>query len=214
MNFPFTSEQFFEVFIRYNTAVWPMQLVFYSLALSTVYTACNKSKRSSKIASGILSFYWIWMGLVYHILFFSTINPIAKLFGIFFVMQGLFFLFEGVIRNRLQFSFESTLRKILGLCFMFFGTVIYPILGYFLGHVYPSSPTFGLPCPTTIFTFGLLLLTKPSRYIVFIPFIWSIIGFTAALKLEVYEDISLLIAGVISSVVIFHSKKKFIPIHV
>jgi len=75
----------------------------------------------------------------------------------------------------------------------------YPLLGYFLGHIYPASPCFGVaPCPTTIFTFGLLLLTvkRVPKYLLIIPLIWSFIGFTAALKLGIKEDIGLLIAGV------------------
>jgi hypothetical protein len=38
-----------------------------------------------------------------------------------------------------------------------FALVLYPVIGYTFGHIYPSSPTFGLPCPTTIFTFGIFL---------------------------------------------------------
>ncbi|WP_373551173.1 DUF6064 family protein [Haliscomenobacter sp.] len=75
--------------------------------------------------------------------------------------------------------------------------IVYPILGYFLGHVYPSSPTFGLPCPTTVFTFGLLLLNgkKCPLAILIIPFTWSIIGFMAAFQFGIVEDTGLLVAG-------------------
>jgi hypothetical protein len=77
--------------------------------------------------------------------------------------------------------------------------MIYPTLGYFLGHIYPKSPTFGLPCPTTIFTFGLLLWTdvKLPKTILIIPFLWSLVGFTAALTLGILEDTGLLVSGVL-----------------
>ncbi|WP_414541485.1 DUF6064 family protein [Nostoc sp. CCY0012] len=29
---------------------------------------------------------------------------------------------------------------------------MYPLIGYALGRIFPTSPTFGVPCPTTIFT--------------------------------------------------------------
>lgn len=43
-----------------------------------------------------------------------------------------------------------------------------PSLGVAIGHTYPAQPTFGLPCPTTIFTFGLLLWVRP-------PVPWSLL---------------------------------------
>jgi hypothetical protein len=88
--------------------------------------------------------------------------------------------------------------------------VIYPILGYLFGHVYPKNPTFGLPCPTTIFTFGLLLWTDKivPKYVLVIPSIWSLIGFVAALFLGIKEDYGLLIAGVLGSILILIRDRK------
>jgi hypothetical protein len=84
------------------------------------------------------------------------------------------------------------------------------VLGHLFGHIYPKSPTFGLPCPTTIFTFGLLLWTdkKIPKYVLVIPFLWSIVGFSAAVNLKVYEDFGLLVAGIIGTVLILLSERK------
>jgi Family of unknown function (DUF6064) len=63
-----------------------------------------------------------------------------------------------------------------------------------------SSPTFGLPCPTTIFTLGMLLwLDKtPPLYLLIIPLLWSLIGTVAALKLGIREDVGLLVSGALT----------------
>jgi hypothetical protein len=92
-----------------------------------------------------------------------------------------------------------------------FSLIIYPLLGYLLGHIYPSSPTFGLPCPTTIFTFGMLLLNqkKCPIWILIIPLIWSIIGFTAVFQFRVLEDSGLLIAGLLSFFLLIYRNKNF-----
>ncbi|HIH96477.1 MAG TPA: hypothetical protein HA348_03170 [Thermoplasmata archaeon] len=89
--------------------------------------------------------------------------------------------------------------------------VIYPVLGCLLGHGYPQSPCFGVaPCPTTIFTFGLLLLSdkKFPKYILLIPLIWSIIGFNAAISLSILEDIGLLIVGLLGTFMILYRDRK------
>jgi len=84
------------------------------------------------------------------------------------------------------------------------------VLGYNLGHVYPYSPTFGLPCPTTIFTFGILLFTneKMPVHLLIIPLLWSVIGFTAAINLIIYEDTGLLIAGLTTFTLLLISNRK------
>jgi hypothetical protein len=90
---------------------------------------------------------------------------------------------------------------------MLSGPVIYPLLGYFLGHVYPSSPTFGLPCPTTIFTIGTLLLAgKTPRAVFIIPLLWSVIGFKAAISLGAEEDTFLLLSGAIGAAFLLKNK--------
>ncbi len=198
MKLPFTPEQFFGVFEQYNEAVWPAQVAIYIAAAIAFYLMLKPGKYSNKVISGVLALFWLWMGVVYHWSFFSSINSAARLFGALFVLQGLIFIFEGIIRNNLAFSFSKDWRSAVGIVLILFGPIIYPIMGHFLGHTYPNSPTFGLPCPTTIFTIGALLLAnRPPRYVAVIPLLWSAIGFLAAISLGVKEDVSLLIAGLI-----------------
>jgi len=153
--------------------------------------------KSDKIVALILSLFWLWMGIVYHLIFFTTINKAAYIFGAIFIIQGILFLFAGIFKNEFSFEFHPDKYGISGILLIVYALIIYPVLGYFLGHIYPSSPTFGLPCPTTIFTFGVLLLSdkKIPTYILAIPLIWSIIGFTAAFKFGVVEDTGLIIAA-------------------
>jgi hypothetical protein len=127
------------------------------------------------------------MGIVYHIIFFSAINKAAYIFGGFFIIQGIMFAGCGLIRKKLSFEYTKS-RQIMWnstycLCVDYLSGA-----GTFLGHTYPYSPTFGLPCPTTIFTFGILLFTnkKMPPHLLIIPLLWSIIGFTAALSLTIY----------------------------
>ena len=81
------------------------------------------------------------------------------------------------------------------------GLIVYPILSVLAGHHYPALPTFGLPCPTTIYTLGLLLwFERLPRSAAVIPAFWAVIGTFAALQLGVPEDF-LLIASLLGSAV-------------
>ncbi len=197
MKTPFTVDQFLGVFRKYNLGVFPMQISLYLLAVVVIYLTVKPSTRSDKIISGILAFFWLWMGIVYHLHYFTEINNAAYLFGAFFVMQGFLFLIFGIFQYKLSFCFKVNRYGITGISLVIFALFVYPIMGYFLGHIYPDSPTFGLPCPTTIFTFGLLLLTV-KRFppgLLIIPCLWSVIGFMAAFQFGIVEDTSLLLFG-------------------
>jgi hypothetical protein len=210
MKTPFTAEQFFEVFRNYNESVFPLQLLFYLGSAFIIIETLKPTAKSNKIISGILGIFWLWMGVVYHLIYFSSINKAAYMFGALFILQGILFIAFGVLSNKLSFKFQSGVYSITGLILMAFALVVYPILGYVLGHRYPSSPSFGLPCPTTIFTFGVLLLTdkKIPATILPIPLIWSLIGFTAAFQFGVLEDLGLLIAGLLTTSMLFIRNRK------
>lgn len=208
MNLPFTVEQFLQVFANYNTAVWPLQVVLGLLALIVIYFAVKRSLFTDKVVPFVLSFLWIWMGWVYHITFFSVINPAAVGFGAIFIFQGLLFLLTAW---KGQVSYQATwgLRQSIGSLLIGYGLIIYPLLGHSFGHVYPNSPTFGAPCPTTIFTFGVMLWsTGLPKYLLIIPALWSVIGFTAALTLGITEDIGLLVAGVVGTTTLLVAKQQ------
>lgn len=66
------------------------------------------------------------------------------------------------------------------------------------------------PCPTTIFTFGLLLwaATPVPAYLIIIPLIWAFIGMSAAVNLQVPQDYGLVAAGVIGTVLIVIENRK------
>lgn len=211
MELPFTPEQFLNVFVRYNLAVFPAQVVWYLLAGMAVYLTIKQPSWADKAINLILALLWLWMGLVYQLGFFSTINKAAYVFGGLFLLHGGLLLWKGVFQGQLTYRLKRDSAGAAGILLIAFALVGYPLTGHFLGRVYPANPTFGLPCPTTIFTFGMFLLADrkvPLLYIG-IPLIWSVIGFTAALSLGIHEDISLLVAALLAVGLILRKNIRF-----
>lgn len=211
MEIPFTVEQFFEVFKTYNTAIWPAQVLAYVLGVAALAPAIRGGEAPARIVAGILASFWLWMGIFYHMPYFRVINPAAWIFGIFCILQGLLFLLVGTIFGRLGFRFNFKPLPIIGACFILYAMVVYPLLGVGFGHSYPRAPMFGVaPCPTTIFTFGILLWTTKSVpvYLLVIPLLWSIVGMSAAVSLHVPQDYGLLVAGVLGTVLVLIQNRK------
>jgi len=210
MNLPFSTEQFLAVFEAYNQSVWPSQVGLNFLALVGLYLANRPLSSSGRAISAILAFLWLWIGIVYHFFFFTAINPAAYVFAVLNILQAFLFLEFGLRRRQLEFEFQQDVYGYIGALLILYALLVYPILGSFLGHAYPKSPTFGLPCPTTIYTFGLLLWTRTRTpvWVLLIPLIWSFIGFSAAITMGIQEDIGLLVAGICGTVLILMRNKK------
>lgn len=210
MNVPFTPEEFLAVIAEYNAGVWPMQVVFYVLAAFMLYWGFRSGRSSDRLLSGALALLWGWMGVAYHWLYFSAINPAAWVFGAFFMLQAAAFVAAGVVGARLRFRFRTDGFGITGAIFVAYALLLYPLFGAMAGHAYPDGPTFGLPCPTTIATFGLLLwATRPvPLWVLPVPLVWSLIGTSAAFQFGVTEDYGLLVAGVVGTIMVWVKNRR------
>ena len=213
---PFTIDQFLQVFETYNQSVWPAQLIAYLFGASLLLLVLKTRGRADKYINWILGLFWIWMGVVYHILFFTEINPAAYIFGILFVIQGLAFVFLKWIGVEFRYAFRKDAFGVIGGLLILYAMIVYPLLGYSLGHIYPQAPIFGVaPCPTTIFTFGVLLWTKDKvpYWLLIIPGLWSVIGFSAAFQLTIYEDMGLVVAGISGVALLLYRNRRLRTSH-
>ncbi len=195
---PFTIAQFFAVFADYNTAIWPLQIVAYGLGGLAVIALWLKGPLAKQVIYSVLAIMWALNGVGYHFLFFAEINPAANTFAAFFLLQSILFATSVVIPNDLRFEIRPTFRSFAALLIIVYALLFYEILGHWADHGLMLGPLFGVaPCPTTIFTIGMLLLAR-GMWVVWlsiIPILWSLIGLAAAFQLGVPEDLALPIAG-------------------
>ena len=86
---PFSKDEFFGVFATYNPAIFRRGYLP-SLGLLVVAILLRRPDRhGAVVVSFVLSLMWIWTGIAYHWLYFAAINPLAQVFAVLFVAQGL-----------------------------------------------------------------------------------------------------------------------------
>ncbi len=212
MNLTLSLAALLATFETYNLAIWPMQVLAYVLGLAALFFAVRPRRYSSRIVSGALCFLWLWTAIVFFPFYFGPVYTPAYGFGLLFLIQGLVFL-ASVVKPRISFGFHGSVYSVVGLLFVAYAMVGYPVFGYFLGHVFPQSPPFGLtPCPTTIYTFGLFLLTdkKVPRLFLVIPLLWAL-GGVLPVSVGILEDLGLITSGVLGTAMILHRDKKKQP---
>jgi len=207
----FSPEEFMIVLESYNLTIWPFQIFAYLLIIVSLYFSFKSTTYASKIVLSILSFLWLFNGIVFSYIFWSPSHIFGYIFGICCIIQGILFL-HSLKKGDIKIGNSNRVFTIIGVLFVIYAAIIYQIFGYYLGHIYPKFFPVGLvPCPTTIFTFGLFLIINniPMKYYV-IPFVISLGGFLAAYN-GIYEDVGLIISGIIGTILLirkdFQSKK-------
>ncbi len=197
MSLPFSTAEFFAVFGAYNEAVWPAQWFLSAAGLLALGGVLVRRDFGARFAYALLGALWVWMALAYHLAQFAAINPAARLFAAGFTLGGALFVWRAARPPAPRLELGASLRGVVGLCLAVFGLAVYPLLNPLLGHHYPAAPGFGLPCPTTIFTLGILSFARPhpERYLLVVPVVWAAIGSTAAFTLGVPQDYVLVLAG-------------------
>jgi hypothetical protein len=208
MNELFPLELFTGVFEKYNLAIWPMQVVAYILGIVSLFLVIKRTKYSNRINAAILSFLWLWIGIVFFLLYFAPIFSPHYVFGGLFIIQGILFL-ASVIKPRISFGCKRDVYSVVGILFIAYAMIGYPAVGYLLCH--RQSAPFGVfPCPTTVFTFGLLLLVdkKVPKLFLVIPPLWALMGGFPPVFVGIFEDIGLIVAGLLGTAMILYRDTK------
>lgn len=201
-NVPYSLEQYLALLRTMNQALWPAFFVAYTLGLAAVILAWLPRPWASRAVAGILALFWLAGGLVYQLAYLTKLFPAAYVFTGLFVLQALLLAWEGVVRGRLEFAPRKDGFMVMGGLALLLALVGHPLLSAYLGHPWPLMALLGLtPCPTVIFTLGMLLWTKGRlpKHLLAVPVLWSFLGFILAVELGLREDVVLLVAGLASA---------------
>jgi hypothetical protein len=194
MRLPFTESEFLDLFAAYNAAVWPVVFALW-VATCAFVIQLARGRASTGALCALAAVHWLWSGLVYHAIFFTRINTAAWLFALLFLAQAFAFVVYAIRHPRATFTRAPTLRPAAAAVFLIY-SLLYPALVAIAGHPFPRGPAFAVPCPTTLFTAGILLAaTAPPWWLVVVPVVWSLIAGTAALSLGITPDLMLFAAA-------------------
>lgn len=204
MSVPTGAPDITGVFVSYNQAVSPAQIGLLALAIALIALARRGTLLSTRFLYAGLATLWAWCAIVFALTFMAPVMPVAFYFGFAYLLQGGAFTAMIVRARGGAAAPPSQARMWTGWAMIAYALGIYPVLGAALGHGYPAGPTFGAPCPLTIYTFGVLLLATEATpaWLVVIPAAWSIVGSFAIVRWGVLEDIALPIAGITGTVLL------------
>lgn len=198
---PFSLDMLLDYFAVYNQRIWPLQWVGYALGLLALLPLLRAGRGRNRVATAVLTALWLWVSLVFWL---GAASQMAILYGpvALFAVQGALFL-HALARDRIAYGEAGRVPTAIGLIFVAYALVGYPLVGLLAGHQYPNmawSPLF--PCPAIVLTFGVLLFARRVPWhLVVIPTLWALSGILW-FYLGMVEDAGLVLAGVVGAIML------------
>lgn len=199
-----SAETFWTRVGTYNEMMWPVQILLTVVAAFLIYRVfARPGARTDTWVKAFLSFAFAWNGVVFFLIFVR--NPISTFTGApLFVVVAILFAVD-IFAQKTRFRLPTGKWK-RGLTFFWILLVlIYPLLGWPLGHIYPQTLLPLFPCPLTVFAIALVAAAAPDvdRKVFGLLLPWALMGLPKCFgALDCYEDCILFASGVYGLVVL------------
>jgi hypothetical protein len=191
-------ETWLSVYASYNSAFFPVHILFYVIALGAfIFALIRPGTAANIILKSILAILWAWTSVLFFILHYAPENNAGYTFGVVFLILTIMFITDIFLKKLYFDPGHNKNYTYVGIGFAAWAAVAYPILSLALGRGWSAMAMFPImPGPLVIFTSGVLLLTLKESHTWFfgIPFIWALIqGIGAPTYWGLYEDYSIVL---------------------
>jgi hypothetical protein len=190
----------------YNEATWPIQIVMIIAAAFLTYRVFARPSAQTDVwMKAFLSFAFAWDGVV-----FFLRNPISMFTGApLFIIVAILFVVD-IFAKKTAFRLpDKRWNKGLTILWILLA-LLYPVIGWPLGHTYPQTLLPVFPCPLTVFALALVAAAAPrvDRKVFAFLLPWALMGLPKCFgALDCYEDCILFAAGVYGLIVLVRNWK-------
>jgi hypothetical protein len=195
---------FWDRVATYNETTWPLQAAMLVAALYLMYRLlAQPGPKTDRWMKAFFTFAFSWNGIVLFLVFLR--NPVSMITGtpLFVIVAILFALdiFAGKTQFRLPHGKWARGFTVVWVLL----ALLYPLIGWPLGHIYPKVLFPVFPCPLTVFAIALVAAAAPKVdrrvFVALLP--WALMGLPKCLgALDCYEDCILFASGVYGLVVL------------
>jgi hypothetical protein len=188
----------------YNEAMWPVQAVLIIAAAYLTYRVFTRpSPKMDVWMKAFLAFAFAWDGVVFFLVFLR--NPVSLVTGLplFIIVSALFIVDIAGKKTHFRFPEDKWMRGFTVTWILL--ALLYPLIGWPLGHVYPRVLLPLFPCPLTVFAVALVTAAAPKVdkkvWVALLP--WALMGLPKCFgALDCYEDSILFADGVYGLIVL------------
>ena len=186
---PYDTVALFALMARYNATWWPVVLVL--LGLGGAALALAWRRRGHRLIAVVLAAGWLWVGAVYHLQHMATLNFMAPLYGVVWLVQGAA-LSALAVTDGWRAGTAPALCRRAGLALALIALFGFPLAARWSGAPWAAVPLVGTaPDPTAVFTIA-ILLTGTGRalpLIWLVPVAWAVVAGLSAHLLRFWPDL-------------------------
>jgi hypothetical protein len=195
----FSPRTYYRMFELYHEAIWPAQLLVLAMAVAVVALLWRDDERGGVVIAAMLATSWLWVGVMFHLRSYASINWAARYFAVLFVAEAVLLLWLGVVRRRLTFHRPGSAGRWSAAAPFAVAAVLAPLAGRAAGRTWAQVELPGLtPDATAVATLALLLATPRAPGVLLVaPLAWCVIGGATLWALESREAWVLFGAGMI-----------------
>lgn len=186
---PMEPEVYFRLFVRQNSAVWPLQIPASVLGVVLLWLA---GRGNGRWFGPLLAMCWLFIGISFHLNLYAELNPAAPYAGGAFIVQALLLAgyglggwLSGKADGRMR------LRQRAGLASGVLILVVYPLIGPLTGRSWQGIELFGIaPDPTVLMT--LAIVPAGGRLcwpLAVIPLLWCVFSGATWYAMEWYPGL-------------------------
>jgi hypothetical protein len=182
-----SASSFWNVIAEYNKHTLFIQVILLAFIIISIIAAYIRHLNFlPKIALGIGC---LFIGIVFF-LYYGT-EPLQFLFAApLFIVSGILFIYEAKINKSDIMKKPNIITSIL-----FVIVLLYPLISYMLGNIYPTTVLLIMPCPMV--SLCILIYScynRRNRLLMVLLILWGMTGIKS-LFFNVYEDLILLTCG-------------------
>ena len=157
---PYSPEIYLQLFVPYNQAVWPFQLVLAIGIFAGLLISIGYHEAGGRIFSALLAISYFVVGWFFYLRVLFDLLWLSPVPAVFCLLQALLLLWSGLIRNRMTIEMNMNLSTIAGILLIVFATTCYPVLSLLSDQGLVLTQFAGLaPLPTLVLTIGIYLLS-------------------------------------------------------
>ena len=200
---------FWDHIAAYNVATWPVQAIMMAASVYLTYRVFTEpGSKTDAWMKAFLAFCFAWNCIVFFLIFVR--NPISMFTGVpLFIIVSILFVVD-IFVKKIHFKLPSG-KWMRGFTFVWIAlTILYPLLGWPLGHTWPQVLLPLFPCPLTVFAIAMITAAVPNvdkkAFVALLP--WALLGLPKCFgALDCYEDCVLFASGVYGLIVLIRNWK-------
>ena len=177
----FMPETWDRLVARYHQDIWPIQIPTVMAGFGMLWLMFYRRVYSDRLINSGLCVFWLWVGVVFHFKYFTTISWAAWGFGGLFILQAVLHLLFGVVFNKIQFQLpgQHSMINRFGVIVILLSLLVVPLATAINASDWTQSQIAGIsPDATSLATIGFMLSAKPGARGVWmlLPILWLLIS--------------------------------------